>query len=147
VAQTFVRAFEKAETYRGDSSLLTWLMRIATNLGIDTARRQATVPMLGVEDNAEVRFSWDNACSDDRPDHHAQNKQMSDCVRTQFELFRRRHPQPAWALWSRMCEETDLDELSALLGKSNGATRQYLSEWARKLREILAPCQPFLSNL
>lgn len=147
VAQTFVHSFEKAGTYRGGSSLRTWLMRIATNLVIDAARRRATVPMISVEDSADAQFSWDNAQSDDNPDHHVLRQQMADCVRTQFELFRKRHPQPAWALWSRMCEETNLEELSALLEKSNGATRQYLSEWARKLREILAPCRLYLNDL
>lgn len=146
VAQTFIRAFEKARSYRGESSLMTWLVRIATNLVIDAARRQAAVPMLRVADSAEAQFSWDNAHSQDNPDCTLLHKQMADCVRTQFELFRRRHPLPAWALWSRMCEETNLEELAALLEKSNGATRQYLSEWAGKLRKTLAPCRPYLSG-
>lgn len=42
---TFVRAFERREQYRGDSSLKTWVFQIATNLAYDmlSRRRRWTV--------------------------------------------------------------------------------------------------------
>lgn len=57
VQETFLRAFEKRRTFRGDSSPATWLHRILHNLAVDRSRR------LGCEVvTAEVEERWrDNA--------------------------------------------------------------------------------------
>lgn len=44
VGDTVVRALERAETFRGDSSLATWLHRILHNLAVDRMRRRREVP-------------------------------------------------------------------------------------------------------
>jgi len=145
VAQGFVQAFEKASTFRGESGLRTWLVRIVTNLILTSVRREKVVGMVSIEASEEAQAAWDAAPSDlGDPSALLLRNQSDDCVRHQFEAFRRRHPQPAWALWARLCDETPLDDLASLMEKSNGATRQYLSDWGRKLRVFLAPCLPHL---
>ncbi len=57
--ETLVRAIEKAETFRGDSSLRTWLHRILHNLAVDRARRDREVPVDQVTDEVEALWRDD----------------------------------------------------------------------------------------
>lgn len=51
VQETFVRAFERRRTFRGEASVGTWLRRILHNLAVDRARRDAReIPVEEVED-------------------------------------------------------------------------------------------------
>jgi len=53
VAQkAFVRAFEKIDTFRGDSSFRTWLHRIAINLALNHIRGQDRLQPLELDDVA-----------------------------------------------------------------------------------------------
>ena len=51
--ETLLRALERAESFRGEASLATWLHRIAHNLAVDRARRDRETP---VEDLADRRL-------------------------------------------------------------------------------------------
>ncbi|HSN06699.1 MAG TPA: sigma-70 family RNA polymerase sigma factor [Candidatus Angelobacter sp.] len=55
VQDTVVRALERAATFRGESSLRTWLHRILHNLAIDGARRTLVDPV-DVSDDAAGRI-------------------------------------------------------------------------------------------
>jgi RNA polymerase sigma-70 factor, ECF subfamily len=56
VQETVVRALERADSYRGDAALATWLHRILHNLAVDRSRRNREYP---VEDLAEaVEERW-----------------------------------------------------------------------------------------
>lgn len=57
--ESLARALERAESFRGDSSLGTWLHRIAFNLAVDTARRSREVPVEQVADEIEARWRDD----------------------------------------------------------------------------------------
>jgi RNA polymerase sigma-70 factor (ECF subfamily) len=50
VHDTVVRALERAESFRGESSLRHWLRRIMHNLAIDQSRRQHELPVDAIED-------------------------------------------------------------------------------------------------
>ena len=64
VQEAFVSAFRRAEGYRGEAAVTTWLHRIVVNACLDRLRR---------EKNATVRRAGDVAEIDlpDRHDHHA----------------------------------------------------------------------------
>lgn len=53
VQETLRRALERADGFRGDSSLATWLHRILHNLAVDTARRTREEPAEDVVDRVE----------------------------------------------------------------------------------------------
>lgn len=56
---TLVRALERAESFRGESGLATWLHRIAHNLAVDQARRDREVPVDDLADEVEARWRDD----------------------------------------------------------------------------------------
>jgi DNA-directed RNA polymerase specialized sigma24 family protein len=56
-----------------------------------------------------------------------------------MRLFRRDHPQAAAAIAWVAEDGLSIDELSALLGRSRGATRQFLSQSRKKARIYLDP--------
>ena len=60
VQDTLVRALERSGSFRGESSLATWLHRILHNLAVDQARRQREVPTdLSADSDAErVETLW-----------------------------------------------------------------------------------------
>lgn len=64
VQEAFVSAFRRADAYRGEAAVTTWLHRIVVNACLDRLRR---------EKNATVRRAGDVAEIDlpDRHDHHA----------------------------------------------------------------------------
>lgn len=57
--ETLVRALERADSYRGEASLSTWLHRIAHNLAVDRARREREVPVEDIADEVEARWRDD----------------------------------------------------------------------------------------
>lgn len=60
VQETLTRALQRAEQFRGEASLATWLHRILHNLAVDAARREREVPAQDVvADEVERRWQQD----------------------------------------------------------------------------------------
>src|SRR5512147_1439993 len=49
VQDTFTKAYQSLDRFKGDSSFYTWIYRIAVNLCIDVQRREAKMPQVGLE--------------------------------------------------------------------------------------------------
>jgi len=49
VQETFTKAFQSLDRFKGDSSFYTWVYRIAVNLSIDHQRRDAKMPQVPLE--------------------------------------------------------------------------------------------------
>jgi RNA polymerase sigma-70 factor (ECF subfamily) len=62
VQETLVRALERAESFRGESSVATWLHRIAHHLAVDRARRRSREVDV---DDIEQRWADDHYTLDD----------------------------------------------------------------------------------
>lgn len=58
--ETLARALERADTFRGESSVATWLHRIAYRLAIDHARREREVPTEDMASLVEARWREDS---------------------------------------------------------------------------------------
>ena len=60
VQETLLRALQRAESFRGDSSLATWLHRILHNLAVDRFRRDREDATQDVEREVEQRWRDDS---------------------------------------------------------------------------------------
>lgn len=54
VQETFLRAYDRLETFNPDYRFKTWLLAIANNLGVDTLRRRREVVEFNPETHAEA---------------------------------------------------------------------------------------------
>lgn len=57
--EVLARALERASTFRGESSLATWLHRIAHNMAVDRARRRRELPVDNIGELVEARWRED----------------------------------------------------------------------------------------
>ena len=65
---------------------------------------------------------------------------LQACIEGQMSAFSRDHPDGAQALSWVMDDELDLRAVSELLGRSYGATREFMSQVKRKLRVYIEKC-------
>lgn len=144
VGQTFVKVFSQSSGYRGECSLFTWLVRCATNLIVDDRRHNAVVQMVSIDESEAAAMARSMVPADEEPLDAAIRAEFIDCVQRHFQRFRHRHPQAAWALWARLVDQSAVQEIADVLDKTPGATRQYLCDSARRLRQSLAPCREYL---
>ncbi len=126
VQETFVRAFERLDDFRGESALSTWLHCIATSVALNLMRKvkrfrqretgmEAAEPMSGHERHAE-------------PDLKARLTEaingLSDKYRTVFLMHD--------------VEGYTHEEIAAAMGMQVGTSKAQLSRARAKLREALA---------
>ena len=57
VQETFLRAYDRLETFNPDYRFKTWLLAIANNLGVDTLRRRREIVEFNPEAHAPVSLS------------------------------------------------------------------------------------------
>ena len=70
VQDSFIKASQKIDTFRGGSSVKTWIFTIARNLRIDRLRRESSVYFTDLENF--------DAPSDEAPDDEALNRSQED---------------------------------------------------------------------
>lgn len=123
---TFVRAWEKLGTFRGDSRLLTWLHRLAVNVTLDhhrAERRRLLTEVAGeLDPDAHPRPAADRP--GDRLDLEAAVARLPAGARTVFVLHD--------------VEGYRLREVAELCGIATGTAKSQLHRARTLLREALA---------
>jgi RNA polymerase sigma-70 factor, ECF subfamily len=137
-AETFLKAIDHFPSFRFQGeSLFPWLSRIATNLTIDQQRRQKTTPLLSYDQRTadDVRTLLD-ALEIDGPDPHA----LAERGETQALLKSAIEKLPADqadAVLLRFGGDLSLQEISATMGRSEGAIKSLLHRGLVNLRKSL----------
>jgi RNA polymerase sigma-70 factor, ECF subfamily len=126
----FLQAFRKLGSYKGDSSLGTWLYRLAMNLCLDHLRsRQGKMAM--VTDSLDDE-SAAPAVSPERPaETHAARLDLEQAIETLPPSYR-----AAFVLHD--VEGYQHDEVAKLLGIAEGSSKSLLHKARLKLRAQLA---------
>lgn len=151
VLQTaMLRAWSRCAQFGGRSGVATWLRQIVRHAVIDQLRaRQPEDPLHG--DDGQPLPGVEQALLDaaDQPDWNPEGAALqAERWRVYQDCFRRfAAAEPLAATVIRWSAEDDMsiDDIARLLGRSAGATREFLSQCRKKARLHLAPWYALLA--
>lgn len=138
VQDAFVNFVRASKTAREVTAVNAWLWRIAMNCANDALRRQRATRSVTTHDTLEALQE-----ERDIAEHTAVSQgslpepELVDCVRRAFQDFAAAHPERAQALILVAFEGWTAQELAAYLGRTYGATREYVSQCRTHLRPYL----------
>lgn len=134
VQDTFVKIVRACDTYQSDGPLEAWLWAIARN-GLMSHFRGAK-PTVALDALAPGGADALLAAVGRRGGDPA----LVDCVRRAFGEFARHYHEGAEALMRVVLDGWEYDELAVFLARTPGATREFISQCRKRLREHLEPC-------
>jgi RNA polymerase sigma-70 factor (ECF subfamily) len=135
--ECFLRAYQNISGFRGESSLETWLLRIAANLARDHARNRKTSfwkRLLGLDD------SDDHGAAQRTPSGEASPEQVllaREDVRAVWEVANQLSQQQRAVFMLRFVEEMELSEIASALELQVGSVKTHLFRAVQTVRSKL----------
>jgi RNA polymerase sigma factor (sigma-70 family) len=140
VQETYLRAFTHLQAYRGDSSLGTWLARIAINVALTSQRKQGRLVQL--EDSGEAQEAAQpehamssNTTANQNPDDLAERGEMRELLQASIEelpvIYRS-------VFIMRAVEELSVEETAFCLGVSEDVVKTRFLRARAMLRDRIA---------
>ena len=143
---TFIRAHRGLANFRGDSSLATWLNRIAVNLARNRywyffrRRRHATLSLdCPLGDDTEATFTDLVASAEPDPARAASNEEFAALV---AQCLAKLDPRQREILTLRAVLHRSYDEIAATLDLNVGTVKSRIARARENLRALLAELCP-----
>jgi RNA polymerase sigma-70 factor (ECF subfamily) len=133
--ESFLCAFRRINTFRGDSLFSTWLHRIAVNAVLMHFRRCKTTPT----ENADADLVYDEGEPLEGERFHVEDRRLTHSVeRIELEHAINSLP-PGYRIMFVLhdIEGFEHSEIAAILGCTPGNTKSQLFKARRRLRELL----------
>lgn len=142
--ETFIKIVKSAESYRGDAPLIAWIRQIAKNTLLDYFRYKKAHPSETFDDEgwAILEHGAEELQVIDPP---ITGDTLEDCVARGFREFAKTEPDRARAL-SFIVDGHETRKIAGLINRTEGATREYLSQCRKKVEEFLLPCRDYLTT-
>jgi RNA polymerase sigma-70 factor, ECF subfamily len=129
VAQrTFLRVFERLDTYRGESRFRTWLYRVAVNAAIDHARGARDARSVPIED--DVAFT--NSLGTDR-------LVAAEVWRKVSARLADLPPRQRLVVELRFFHDLSFEEIGAIVDSTEDAAKVNYHHAVKRLRSLLGP--------
>jgi RNA polymerase sigma factor (sigma-70 family) len=139
--EVFVRVLRNGHTFREDTQRFeAWLWTIARNLLLDTLKARR---VKGGETDPEIDPDDVQGDGND-PVQAVQGDELQDCFELGYDQFRAKYPSRAAALSWLVCDQLGIQDIATILGRTPGATRQYLSECRSRLKPFIEHCREHL---
>jgi RNA polymerase sigma-70 factor, ECF subfamily len=134
--ECFLKAFRNRSSFRGESAIRTWLMRIAINLQKDYWRDRRLRFWREAQANAvEVESASDNLASQERsPEAIAVAREQAALIWEAIQILSMRE-RSIFRL--RFVEDLQLGEIGQCTGLTVGAVKVYLARAVAKIRREL----------
>jgi RNA polymerase sigma factor (sigma-70 family) len=142
VQEAFIKVWRRCATFQGDSELLPWIRSILRRTLIDQIRKDGRE--VAIEDaqglTVEVRAKVEELSIDrvPSPDLEARRRQLDECFRRCWERFELAAPVHALVLSWVVEGGLSHEQIAELLGRTPGATREFISQCRKRARVHLA---------
>ena len=136
VQETFIRVWQRCATYRGESELFPWIKTIFRNAALDRLRRpERERPLEEGEADGPVdpAIPWPPS-----PDDEARRRERDACFKRCWRKFEEACPAHAAVMGWIVEDGLGNEEISQLLGRTPGATREFVSQCRKRARVHLA---------
>lgn len=144
VQDVFVKVVRACGDFRGEARADTWLWAIARNSLI--SRFRARLPDMPLDDiDLDQLCAADPALQAAPPDAPAPGG-VDDCVQRGIARFGDDFPDRARAIGFLVIEEWSVEDIARALGRTPGATREFLSQCRKKLRPYIEDCLELLEE-
>jgi len=143
VQDTFIKVWRRCSTFHGDSELLPWIRAIQRRAILDwlrKPRRETPMDDIGGELTSEVaeRIADLSAQSLATPVEEERRRELHACFQRCWQRFEAAAPAHA-AVMSWIVEDgLTHEEIGELLGRTPGATREFVSQCRKRARTHLA---------
>ena len=142
VQDTFIKVWQRCATFQGDSEVFPWIKSILRHGLLDRLRKAGREVALEDErgpkpevDACVFELSSDTVST---PHDDARRRQLDECFRRCWERFERAAPSHALVLSWIVDDGLDHEQIAALLGRTPGATREFISQCRKRARTHLA---------
>lgn len=133
--EVFLRAWKNLDSFRGDSSLSTWLYRVTSNLCVDFARKKAAEGMpTSIDDEESPAADLADASRMAQPEAAAENSELREEL--QFALAQLSEEHRRVVLLRDVAGMTYTD-IARTLGLEEGTVKSRLARARASLRKIL----------
>jgi len=129
--EAFIKAWRALPRFKGESTIYTWLYRIAVNLALDDKRRKQRTTLERLDDIPEAGTELMQAARL-RPDRQAQAEELAAAIRRGMEGLSDSH---RTVLALREWEGLSYQEIAAVTGSSSGTVMSRLFYAREKMRE------------
>ncbi len=127
VQEAFFKAFQKIDSFRGQSQFKTWVIRIASNALTDLRRKQKRAKVIPIDDREFVDGSG-------RPDEVLDGK---DAERRVADGIKKLPTLQKDVFLMRAQEGLAYDEVARALGTTPGAARVHYHHAVKRLKKLL----------
>jgi len=142
VQDTFIKVWLRCATFQGDSELLPWIKSILRNALLDRLRKPANeIALEAVEDQpgeTQLRIAELSEESIPQPDSQAARAQLDACFQRCWQKFEAASPSHALVMAWIVEDGLSHDQIGELLGRTPGATREFISQCRKRARLHLA---------
>jgi RNA polymerase sigma-70 factor (ECF subfamily) len=125
VQETFIRAFRRIESWRGESPFRSWLFAIAANLHRDELRRRKGIRWLALEAH--------DAPTGATPETELEGEELADRLRAGIATLPRLQRE---VFLRRVQTGEEYATIAAALGTTTGAARVHYHHAVKRLKEL-----------
>lgn len=138
VQDTFIKVWLRCATFHGDSELLPWIKAILRHGLLDHLRKSAAEVTLetGEDQACETQLRIADLSEEiiPRPDSEAARAQLDACFQRCWQRFEAASPSHALVIAWIVEDGLTHEEIGELLGRTPGATREFISQCRKRAR-------------
>lgn len=142
VQETFIKVWQRCATFQGSSELLPWIKSILRHAMLDRLRKPGHEVSMGNEGERSVEIERGiaalSASRTPQPEEEARRRQVAECFRRCWKRFEAAAPAHATVMAWIVEDGLSNEEIGELLGRTPGATREFVSQCRKRARLHLA---------